>query len=247
MIFSIYSKHLYLFRAVFTTGKTGNQGSGEGGYKKFDLRRGELIGSWMRRQQLLPYFLSASTLVVSTTLNSGAQDVRPEANLYDRNVQAMNAQRDALGCGTGDVPSDGQRAQARKDFMPDGQMSIFFDTSSDVPLSRYGGQRRQDDNVLNRRHNEKIDRFLGDPKVGFHLQGCADSSGSAESNLALSRRRAESIAENLTERGVDPRRICIVAQGSACSTPQRSVNITPYRLAIEPPETSAQAPKALEQ
>jgi OmpA family len=200
----------------------------------------------MRRQQLLPYFLSASTLVVSTTLNSGARDMGLEAILYDRNVQAMNAQRDGLGCGTGDAPTDAQRAQARKDFMPDGQMSIYFDSGSDVPLSRYGGNRRYDDNVLNRRHNEKIDRLLGDPKIGFHLQGCADTSGSAEGNLALSRRRAESIAENLTERGVDPRRLCIVAQGSACSTPQRSVNITPYRLAVEV-ETSAQVPKSLEQ
>ncbi len=201
----------------------------------------------MRRQQLFPLFISASALVVSTNLNSGAQDVRPEASLYDRNVQAMNAQRDALGCGTGDMPTAAQRAQVKKDFKLDGQMSIFFDPGSDEPLSRYGGRRIQGEDILNRRYNEKIDRFLGDPKIGFHLQGCADNSGSAEGNLALSRRRAESIAENLTERGVDPRRICIVAEGSSCSVPQRSVNITPYRLAIEPPETSAQAPRALEQ
>src|SRR5690606_40300595 len=45
------------------------------------------------------------------------------------------------------------------------------------------------------------------------LRGHTDSAGHDEANLRVSRRRAEAVAEWLTERGVDPGRIEVVALG----------------------------------
>lgn len=84
------------------------------------------------------------------------------------------------------------------------------------------------------------------------LRGHTDSAGHDEANLRVSRRRAEAVAEWLTERGVDPGRIEIVALGEQRPVaPNARLDGTPdeegrarnrrVTVSIAPPETDSAA------
>lgn len=97
--------------------------------------------------------------------------------------------------------------------------NMFFDTNSDV--LKPGAYSELD----------RISRVLRDyPQTRIRVEGHTDSKGSAEYNQQLSERRAQSVANALIQRGVDPMRMETIGFGesqpiSSSDADNRRVNI----------------------
>jgi peptidoglycan-associated lipoprotein len=69
--------------------------------------------------------------------------------------------------------------------------------------------------------DQKVDVLQRNPAVRVRIEGNADDSGSDEYNVALSQKRAAIVSRYLTDRGIDPARLKVVAFGEerpACTT-----------------------------
>jgi len=84
------------------------------------------------------------------------------------------------------------------------QSSMFFDTGSDV--LKAGAYSEMD----------RVSGVLRDyPQTRIRVEGHTDSKGSDVYNQALSQRRAQSVANALTQRGVSPSRMEVVGYGES--------------------------------
>lgn len=63
--------------------------------------------------------------------------------------------------------------------------------------------------------NEVLKVLTAHPSLKLQIEGHTDSSGRAEMNQKLSQRRAESVKNFLTDRGIDPARLTAVGYGSS--------------------------------
>ena len=72
---------------------------------------------------------------------------------------------------------------------------------------------------VDNRHNEKLDQVIAllkaDKKLHVNLRGHADITGTADHNLALSKKRAKSAADYLFKHGIDAKRIKTIGKGSS--------------------------------
>jgi len=71
----------------------------------------------------------------------------------------------------------------------------------------------------------KLVQFLQiNPRRTVRIEGYTDSSGTREENLALSRDRAQAVADVLTDLGVDAKRIEVKAYGEAFPIAENASN-----------------------
>ncbi len=111
--------------------------------------------------------------------------------LEDRNDRLQNVRLD-------------RRKQSAERLSQAINLAVYFRTDSSEP-----------DAGADRRLRELADYLTEYPQIRVHVAGHADRRGSPAYNLALSRRRAESVAGVLREAGIDAQRIHIEAHGQS--------------------------------